>query len=321
MSSRDPGLAWTLVAKPELMGCLAPLLRIRSAQGPVRIVATPVEALNGASEVLVVGGAPIESAMLPDDQGRAVPVGWISGRVDTVVRYVEAVACRQRFELGGSLGPVALLAQWQDRALELADRLEQSSPALTVRWSAERLGRRDLLPALWNGLGAALYVGHGEPWGWMGYGGVTAQHWLGCSGDPLGALYSLSEKTGRPGAETCFCDALVDGGAAAAVLGCVGPNRHAENRRLALALAGRLEQAHTLAESLQGIPPEWLMGYRISGDPAAELSGTAGAWGRVKRVLAPHAEAEPDHANLGAAVLAARVRVRPGRCSMPNHRT
>lgn len=291
MRDSDPQKAWTVVAKPELLGCLAPLLRLRATQGPVRIVATLSEALNGASEMLVVGGSPVESAILRNDDGRPVTVGWISGRTDDVARYVELVANRQGIDLDRKPGPVALLGQWEERALHLADDIEQSTTPLAVRWTAERIVRRDLLPALWTGLGATVYVGHGETWGWMGYGGVTAQRWLQHTGDPVGTVFSLSCKTARPGTEPSFCDALVAGGAAAAVLGCSESSLHSINRRLALALAGRLERAGCLAECLEDIPEEWLRGYRISGDPAAPLSGTEGAWERVGQVFAPHPDA------------------------------
>lgn len=291
MPSRDPHLAWTLVANPDLLGILGPLLHARVSRGPVRFVSTLDEALPGASSIFIVGGAPREIAALQADDGGSVPIGWISDRVDVLVRYVGSLAGHP--ERQGTPGPVALLAQWEDRSLRLADDLEGRVTAKLLRWTAERLARRDLLPALGTGLGAALYVGHGERWGWRGYGGVTSDQVLAHGGHPVGAVLSLTCKTASlDGGEPNFCDALVAGGASLAALGCVESSEHVDNRRLALALAARLGRARTLADCVRDLPVSWLKGYRISGDPAAPLGGTDGAWDRAQSVFAPHPKAE-----------------------------
>lgn len=268
---------------------LEPLLEARRRLGLVRVASSLGEALAGADSVLVVGGEPPDGAMLSAGDGRRVPVGWIAADRDGVRTFVRSAAeLVSRLEHDLAPGPAILLAQWDDRALQLADEVERGSDPPPLRWSAERLVRRDLLDALRCGPGVALYLGHAVSAGWVGYGGVTARALTAGGGHPLGAILTIAcDAALRHHGRMSFCDELVTRGACAAAFGATGKVLHQVNRVLARSIGRVLSQAPTVGALLLRTPDEVLRGYRIAGDPATPLIGAARALEVASAVDAP----------------------------------
>jgi hypothetical protein len=281
---------WALVCNaPQLIEALRPLLEVRCSLGSTAFSASLHDALAHADYVLMVGGEPPAFAIVPASDGRRVPVGWIPAERDGVANFARsaaAVAARQRDGL--SSGPAVLLAQCDERALALADELEPLADAHLVRWTAERIARRDLIDALRCGPAIALYLGHALSGGWVGYGGVTAAALMQRRMQPLGAVLSIAcDAAQRHRGRASFSDELVLRGGCAGALGAVGKTLHQTNRVLARAIVRAMRSAATLGELVLQVPQETRIGYRIVGDPAAPLLGAPGASVRVAAVCAP----------------------------------
>jgi hypothetical protein len=281
---------WTIVVRDDAcLPDLEPLIEARRRIGSVRVAHSLIEGLTDADSMLVVGGDAPESAILIASDGHRVPVGWISAERDGVRAFVRtALELVSRLECDLAPGPAILLAQWDDRALQLADEVERACEIPLYRWSAERLVRRDLLDALRCGPGVALYLGHALSGGWVGYGGVTAAGLTTRRMHPLGAILTIACDAAQCNRNrVSFCDELVMRGACAAALGATGKVLHQVNRVLARSIVRALSKSQTLGELLLHMPEDLLRGYRIAGDPATPFIGSAHALEAVSEVYAP----------------------------------
>jgi len=284
---------WTIVLRDDApLADLEPLIAARQRIGPVRVARSLDEGLADADSVLVVGGEAPDTAILNVADGRRVPVGWIGTNGGNVRAFVRAaVELVSRFEQDLAPGPAILLAQWDDRALQLADEVEHATDLPLLRWSAERLARRDLLEALRCGPGVALYLGHALSGGWVGYGGVTASALNMRRMHPMGAILTIASDAAQCNrGRASFSDELVLRGVCAAALGATGKITHQVNRVLARSIVRALSRAQTLGELLLRMPDEVLHGYRIAGDPAAPFIGAAHSLEAARRVCAPSPE-------------------------------
>lgn len=281
---------WTIVAPDAtLLTELEPLIEARRRLGCVKVESSLAEALADADSVLVVGGEAPDCAILSASDGRRVPVGWIGAERDGLRVFARTAAeLVSRLEQGLGPGPAILLAQWDDRALQFADEVEQAGEFPLLRWTAERLVRRDLLDSLRCGPGVALYLGHALSGGWVGYGGITASALTARRMHPLGAILTIACDAAHCNrGRASFSDELVMRGACSAALGATGKVSHQVNRVLARSIVRALSKAHTLGELLLRMPDEVLCGYRIAGDPAAPFIGAAHAMETASEVYAP----------------------------------
>ena len=281
---------WTVVVRDGVVQAdLDPLVEARRRIGSVRVVSSLADSLDDADSVLVVGGEAPDSAILSADGGRRVPVGWVGAERDGLRTFVRTAAeLVSRLERDLAPGPAILLAQRDDRALQLADEVEGAGEFPLLRWTAERLSRRDLFDSLRCGPGVALYLGHALSGGWVGYGGVTAAALTARRMHPLGAILTIAGDAAQCNrSRLSFCDELVMRGGCSAALGATGKIPHHVNRVLARSIVRALSKAHTLGELLLRLPDDVLCNYRIGGDPAAPLIGAAHAIETASRVYAP----------------------------------
>jgi len=283
-------LRWALVVQdPASLVELEPLIEARRRVSTVLLCGSLKEALEVADCVLTVGGEAPQSAIMTARDGRRIPVGWVGAERDVLRIFVRAatqLVLRQEQDLAP--GPAILLAQWDDRALLLADEVEQACELPLLRWTAERVIRRDVLEGLRCGAGAVLYLGHALSGGWVGYGGVTAVALAARRMPPLGVVITVAGDAAQCHRNRAsFCDELVMRGACAAALGAIGKSKHETIRVLARSAARALGRARTLGELLLQLPEEVLQGYRIAGDPAAPFIGAAHALEAASEVYAP----------------------------------
>jgi hypothetical protein len=304
----DGERAWVLAAPPGALECLRPLVRAHERVRPVLV--REVEPHAGPSEledvlaraeaVLLVGSrrrsprTALPGPFLAAPDGRAVPAGWLPDlglRLESFARAAARVARRS-----ASVGPVALLGQWDARFLHLAERMEVrlrecASSLETVRWTAERITRAHVVRGLRYGVGAAVYFGHGRPEGWAGYHGLRARHLVGDGGEPLGAVLSVTCLTAsRWRTGLAFSEEIATAGVAAGAFGAVSPVAHLESMRWMLGLADALRAGERLlGPALVRAAPDGSAGgpYRILGDPLAALVGAPRAAARAARVFAP----------------------------------
>lgn len=196
-----------------------------------------------------------------------------------------AIVCNRA---GAATGPVALLAQWDERAVEAAEAAGKFAPA-SYFWPARLITGRDLPQAIGVGFGALLYFGHGSCGGWDGYWGVPAATLIAPMSEPAGAVLSLTclAAKRRPDGLS-FCEELVLGGYCAAAYGSAGRTSHRRNRTLGEALCRAMQEHTTLAGMLQNCQASWLSraGYTVIGDPLACLAGSAEASGHANRTQA-----------------------------------
>jgi hypothetical protein len=302
---------WGVYAEePQTLARLQPLIEARRRIGPVHVGESVADALRHADSVLVVGGGIPDAVAMNAEDGRRVPVGWVSDHATSLGAFVRnATQVVQRAQFGWSAGPAVLLGQWDDRALTVADEIESACEAKLIRWTAERLVRRDLIDGLRCGPGLALYVGHALSGGWVGYGGVPASALGGRRAQPLGSIVSVACDAGRWHAgKASFCDELVGQGTCASALGATGKTLHAVNRVLARSLARGLGHSVHLGELLLQVPDEVLAHYRIAGDPAAPLIGAERSLEICRGVFAP---APDDLLELAALPLASASQAQP----------
>lgn len=297
-----------VAATKSVLGSLEPLLQCR----PGALVATlPAEngcALGRWKEILeevdalmVVGPREIAprsalpGPLIRDRCGRPVVVSWLPDMgPEGLARFARTVA-RVEARAGG-VGPVALLSQWERRALFLVRRMERSlahrSIVPVVRWSGERIRRETLLAGLGAGPGLTLYVGHGRSVGWAGYSGLRTRHLERIDGEPSGFVVSAScDTASRQNVGLSFTEAWVTRGRAVAALGAVERTQHLHNRRwMRLLCASLIEGGSTVDEVVRAAfsdRPESAVSYRLIGDPIAALRGAPGAWPLMRAVDAP----------------------------------
>ncbi|HEX9823579.1 MAG TPA: C25 family cysteine peptidase [Actinomycetota bacterium] len=302
----DGPRAWVLAASTDASRALRPLIAAHERERPVRVVTTDGAAdhavlgehLEGAEACLLVGerrrsprGA-LPGPFLAAPGGRLVPAGWLPDAGENLGGFAEAAA--RVLARGEEAGPVAVLAQWHQRYLRLADRMEANLAGTrfpVLRWSAERITRDDVADALGLGIGLAVYFGHGRPSGWAGYRGMRAHHLAGRD-EPIGAVISATCRTAsRWRTGMSFSERLVLEGAAASSVGAVVPVEHLENMRWMLGLAAALRAGERRIGRvlLHAAPPGVAAGsaYRIIGDPLAPVAGTRVGARRAQEVWAP----------------------------------
>lgn len=312
-----------LVEAPrDSLGTLRPWLQAHASRRPVEVRAQLPHPLPAGTRAVVRVGDPrfsparaLIGPVLVAEDGSYVPAGWVPDdeTLPTFARTAAAVVGR------AEPVPVALLGQRSHRYARLTERLETNlRPVPTLRWTAERLTREDLLAALGSGLGLAVYLGHGRPTGWAAYRGLRAAHLTEPAHRgaalPLGGLFSVTCWTAsRWRARRSFAEVAVSSGRTAAAVGSVRPVEHLASMRLVLAMAAALRDgdALTVGDVLVGMavrpgarPPSPLAPpargdspqadaatLRLIGDPLAPLAGSAGATARARAVFAP----APDH--------------------------
>jgi hypothetical protein len=281
---------WCATGSASALAALAPLVEAHASLGPVGVVAAGAALPDDAGTVLRVGGEAPRAVHTPAADGGRVTVGWLpEADTDALARFaVGAARVVERAASACAPGPIALLAQWDDRALALADELEARLGPAALRWTAERVARRDLVDGLGCGVAAALYVGHALSWGWVGYGGVTAIDLASGVLEPLGCVLSIACDTALATAgRESFAAALPLAGACAATLGATGKTLHESNRTLALAACAALPSAGSLADLLSAVPDGALEGYVVCGDPGAPIASAADARHRAAGLYAP----------------------------------
>ena len=186
----------------------------------------------------------------------------------------------------GLTGPVALLAQWDERAHQLAEHASRLAPS-SLFWSARIITGRDLPQALGIGLGACVYFGHGHCGGWDGYWGIDAPALACAMLEPAGVVFSLTCRSAeRPPRGLSFCEELVLSGYCAAAYGSPGRTSHPRNGRLGLALCRAMQGHSSVAAVLSNCGASWLStaAYRLIGDPMAPLAGAPAARSRADLV-------------------------------------
>jgi hypothetical protein len=296
-------------APADTVGIVRPWLDAHAARRDVQVVRALPQPLPAGTQAVVRIGDPrcsparaLPGPVLAAEHGY-VPAAWVPAdeALATFARTAAGVVDR------GEPAPVALLGQRSHRYARLTERLEANlQPLPTVRWTAERLTREDLLAALGVGLGLAVYLGHGRPTGWAAYRGMRGSHLLDEADRgghlPLGGLFSVTCWTAsRWRTRRSFAELTVASGRAAAALGSVRPVEHLASMRLVLAMAATLAGgARTVGDVLTGmaVPPAGTDAgasgvradattLRLVGDPLAPLAGAAGAAARAYAVVAP----------------------------------
>ena len=294
-----------LVAPRGCAGDLDPLLaayasrRIQVARWPYTGAVPPESELSRAAvdhdAVLLVGRrarAPrtvVSGPLLDTPGGRRVPVGWVPVVDSPSLRRFAAAAARVHTR-SQRAATVALLSQRHPRFGRLAARIETILDDRPVfRWTADRLVPEDMLAGLASGLGAAIYVGHGRPIGWVGYYGLRAHHFDDFAGEPVGAILSLCCLTAsRRRTSLSFAEALPLRGVCGAVFAAVVDTRHTDNTRWAVRLSdAMLAGARDLGELVrEALPPgsRPAAAYRIIGDPLTPLRAPVAGSRRARAV-------------------------------------
>ncbi|HKE92894.1 MAG TPA: C25 family cysteine peptidase [Povalibacter sp.] len=251
--------------------------------GSPKDVAASIDGMHDVDAVLLAGNSRFAPAtVLPGPflmacDGRRVPAAWLPLANAGVARRFAATAARVHHRVG-QRAAIAVLAQWHPRYLRLADRIEQllQPRSTTFRWTADVIGRHEVVNALGSGLGLGLYVGHGRAMGWVGYHGMRAHHFDSGEREPLGALISLCCRTAsRRRVGMSYAERLTTNGVAAASFGAVGDTLHMDNTRWAVGLCDALATGvETVGELIaRGAPPspDAYAAYRLIGDPCAPL--------------------------------------------------
>lgn len=223
-------------------------------------------------------GTRLPGLFLEAGNGRKIPVAWLPVR-DRISNRRFAAAAARVHQRARERTTVALLGQWHPRYLHLADRIENllDRRVRTFRWTADVIGRDELVEALGTGLGLAIYVGHGRSVGWVGYRGLRARHFDSFRGEPLGGVVSLCCRTAsRRRTGLSYAETLPLLGVTAASFGAVTETLHTDNTRWAIRICETLALGvDTLGELIaRSAPPNpsATMPYRLIGDPLAPLA-------------------------------------------------
>ncbi|MBA3524212.1 MAG: hypothetical protein H0T85_06610 [Geodermatophilaceae bacterium] len=223
-------------------------------------------------------------------RGRHVPLGLVPAGAGTLETFAVAAAGVHTRSAAHGVLSVALLAQRSRRYADLAGRIRRSlhdgidnsahtAVSAVFWWPAEAMVRDDLITGLGHGVGLAVYLGHGRPKGWVGYGGVQAHHLAG--GEPVAMVVSLACHTlSRRHTGLAFAEALVTTGSASASLGATTSTPHVANARWSLRLVDALATGpRTSGDLIVAAAPEGSLSvrYRLIGDPLAPLLDAPGA--------------------------------------------
>ena len=249
-----PEADWTVRGTREALRAVRPLIDAHSLSRSVSVTEVTKTAFVEMSAQGVTGRVP-NHAQLP--------------------RFAQSAAtvCNRA---GAATGPVALLAQWDERAVEAAEAAGTLVPA-SYFWPARLITGRDLPQAIGVGFGALLYFGHGSCGGWDGYWGVPAATLISAMTEPTGVVLSLTCLAAKRRLDgLSFCEELVLNGYCAAAYGSAGRTSHRRNRALGEALCRAMQGHTTLAGMLQNCQASWLSraGYTVVGDPLAALAGS-----------------------------------------------
>jgi Peptidase family C25 len=306
--------AWLLIAPSAALGVLSPLIDAHARVRPVRVVERNSPSLDGVDlgdvrgALLVTGAEHAPHAVLTapfvNDRGARIPVGTVPWIDDIgLTRFVNAaVEVHQR---SSRTEPLALLGEWDPHVRRMVVRAQQilskrgDASLVTLCWTADRLIRRDLLEGLGHGLAAAVYFGHGRPYGWCGYHGLHTRHLQYLTGRPLGGVLSLTCNTAQRGDKPqSFAEELITRGIAPAVLAAVTPTRTLGNWWWATRVCQVLRAMPdiTLGElTVAALPPKenFYRPYRLLGDPLTPLRGAEGAVKRCSSVYAPAPDEMP----------------------------
>lgn len=223
--------------------------------------------------------------------GALVPCGWLPDQGPEALRTFAAAAAAVHARRGPSRG-LAVLAQWSPRYLHLAGRVIAGARATgepVWTWTSDLIGREEMAVGLRSGLGAAIYLGHGRPIGWVGYRGARLQHLVEPGGEPLGALLQLCcLAASRWRCGTSFAEAVVLSGVAASSLGSCIRTLHTDSTRWAVALtealAGRPSSVGDWVRAAIPVHEAAAASWRLLGDPTAPLLDAAGARERAAQV-------------------------------------
>jgi hypothetical protein len=260
-----PETTWTVRGSREALRAVRPLIDAHACVRPVEVC----EREGGDVVELSACGL----------------TGYVPEHPD-LPRFAQAAAAVAR--RAGPVGPVALLAQWDERYQLAAAEANGIAPAAFL-WPARAITGRDLPAAVGIGFGACVYFGHGHCGGWDGYWGVDAPGLVAALTEPAGAVLSLTCLAAkRPAGGLSFCEELVLSGYCAAALGHLGRTSHRRNARLGIQFCRAMQDHETLAGVLAHSGASWLSlaGYRIAGDPLTRLVGAPAALERASAVEA-----------------------------------
>ena len=326
----NPTRSWVLIGSETAIAQLAPLIAAHQVSQPVRIISYAgsdaissdrlqdclpnsrlKDQLHDASSILWIGPphqsprTAVPGLFVTAEDGRKIPIGWLPNLPDRLAHYAQAAAAVvNRSNHNRNTRSLAFLGPRDDRSQALIQRLDQilktpSSGYHTFQWTADRLRQPDLQQALSGGLGAALYVGHGFPNGWDGYGGVTFDRFEQIPTEhPIGALLCLTcHNASRHRVTLSFAEEWVLSGRCGAAIAATGPTRHTVNcvfaEHLCHAIQAEPDITPTIAHCLQSpilqhLP---LARYRIIGDPEMPLLGAENAIDSARAVFAPEPNA------------------------------
>lgn len=265
------------------------VVRQSAMKGNLEDVASDFDALVIVGDSRRAPRTSVKGLVVESRDGRVVPVGWLPyTRATEVRRFIgatTAVASRTP-----SLPTVAVLAQRSKRYRHLAGRIvarlaEAADGPAVVSMTADEVTREELVQGLGLGLGAAIYLGHGRPVGWVGYRGVRRHHTAELE-KPIGVVFSLTCLTAsRRRVGVSFAETLPLDGACAAVLASVVPTNHVENARWALRIARSWTRAESpelgeiVASAYDG--SRLMSSYRIIGDPLTRIADAVGLADRL----------------------------------------
>jgi hypothetical protein len=177
-----------------------------------------------------------------------------------------------------SLRHVAILGQWDDRYLRLADQIEATlkrSAIASTKWTSDIILREDMVHGLAKGMGVAIYVGHGVSTGWEGFRGTGKKHFDGSVFKPVHALLQLCCSTGgRRYTQCSFSEYLFLKGKVLSTLCAVNKTLHTDNIRWAVNISFAMSKnivsvGELIVKSLPG--QSVIKKYRLIGDPFAPL--------------------------------------------------
>lgn len=303
---------WVLAAPADALAPLAPLLQARRALQPVKVISVsfdrfltdPAAHLPARTAgILVVvprrhgPRRHLTGPWIRDRHGQQVPVGWLPHVPTDLTLY--ALAMARVLRRPHTLGALAVLGQWEDRFLRVALRtarwFQKHQPAPAVfHWTADRIGRPDMIAGLRHGPGAAIYYGHGRANGWAGYHGVRATDFPAPWAEPVGGLLALCcDNASRRGGGLSFIEQLVLRGVCGGALAACAKSRHDQNRLLGPALCEVLTNHPTLTLAELVARADLPAGfwertpYRFIGDPLVPLAAASTAAANSRQIYAP----------------------------------
>lgn len=306
-----------LVAQPQALVALQPLIDAHRERRPVHVFAPDANwqaQLDDVAGVLIIGErkrsprTAMTAPFVTSNSGRNIPAGWLPSVNQTGLSCFAVAAAEVQRRVGPG-GPIGLLGQWDaqvkhmvERSLDILSGQSEAPSAPVFWWTADRLIRRDLLTALRNGLGLAIYFGHGRPYGWSGYHGLHSRHLQFATGRPAGAILSLTCHTAkRHRGQLSFAEMIPLSGLAGAAFGAVQATRTVDNWRWGISMCEALasQSVRTVGELILRACTDNSEGweacrhYRLLGDPLTPLLGAQDAAETCAAVWAPAPDASP----------------------------